>query len=184
MTDNMHNDIKKIVISEDAVQKRIKELGKKISQDYLGKNFIMIGVLKGAMFFIADLMRKISIPVIIDFLGVSSYGETSRNSGIVRIIKDLEENIENRHVLIVEDIIDTGLTLGYILKTLNLRKPASIKTCVFLNKTGRRLQDINIDYLGFEESSDFYVGYGLDYYDRYRHLPFICTLNEKVLEKR
>jgi hypoxanthine phosphoribosyltransferase len=178
---SMKDDVEKIVFSKELIEKKVTELGKKISSDYQGKNLIMIGVLKGAMFFVADLMRKISIPVIVDFIGVSSYGESTRSSGVVRIIKDLEEHIENKPVLIVEDIIDTGLTMGYLIKTLKLRKPSSIKVCALIDKKGRRLQEIPLDYVGFDVGNHFLVGYGLDYVDRYRHLPFICTLKEDRL---
>ncbi|MHC9540884.1 MAG: hypoxanthine phosphoribosyltransferase [Vulcanimicrobiota bacterium] len=178
----MNEDVEKIVFTTEEIEKKIIGLGNRISKDYQGKNLIMIGVLKGAMFFMADLMRKISIPVIIDFIGVSSYGESSRSSGVVRIIKDLEEHIENSHVLIVEDIIDTGLTLAYLMKTLSLRKPLDVKICVLINKKGRRLQDIPLDYTGFEMDNRFVIGYGLDYKDKYRHLPYICTLREDILK--
>jgi hypoxanthine phosphoribosyltransferase len=177
----MKDDVEKVLFSQEQIDKRVTELGKKISTDYQGKNLIMIGVLKGAMFFVADLMRKISIPVIVDFIGVSSYGEATRSSGIVRIIKDLEEQIENKPILIVEDIIDTGLTMAYLIKTLKLRKPSSIKICALIDKKGRRLQEIPLDYYGFEVANHFLVGYGLDYVDRYRHLPFICTIKEERL---
>jgi len=178
----MNEDVEKIVFTTEEIEKKVIGLGNRISQDYQGKNLIMIGVLKGAMFFMADLMRNISIPVIIDFIGVSSYGESSRSSGVVRIIKDLEEHIENSHVLIVEDIIDTGLTLAYLMKTLSLRKPLNVKLCVLINKKGRRLQDIPLDYVGFEMDNRFVIGYGLDYQDRYRHLPYICTLREDIFK--
>jgi hypoxanthine phosphoribosyltransferase len=177
----MREDSEKIVFSAEQIEKKVSELGKKISSDYQGKNLIMIGVLKGAMFFMADLMRKVSVPVIIDFIGVSSYGESTRSSGIVRIIKDLEEQIENKPILIVEDIIDTGLTMAYLIKTLKLRKPSSIKVCALIDKKGRRLQEIPLDYRCFEIDNQFLVGYGLDYVDRYRHLPFICTIKEDRL---
>jgi hypoxanthine phosphoribosyltransferase len=178
----MYEDVDTIIFSQEDIQNKIIALGKRISADYQGKSLLMIGVLKGAMFFVADLMRNISIPVIIDFIGISSYGETSRSSGVVRIIKDLEEHIENKHILIVEDIIDTGLTMSYLIKTLRLRRPASLKVCVLINKNGRRLQELPIDYIGFEMDNVFVVGYGMDYLDRYRHLPHICMLKEKVLE--
>jgi hypoxanthine phosphoribosyltransferase len=179
----MKEDVEKIIFTAEEIEKKVIELGNRISLDYQGKNLIMIGVLKGAMFFMADLMRKVSIPVVIDFIGVSSYGESSRSSGVVRIIKDLEEHIENSHVLIVEDIIDTGLTLAYLIKTLSLRKPSSIKTCVLINKKGRRLQDIPVDYVGFEMDNKFVIGYGMDFQDRYRHLSFICTLREEIFRQ-
>ena len=176
----MHPDVDTVIFSEKDIQNKVSALGKRISADYAGKNLILIGILKGAMFFMADLMRSISIPVIIDFIGISSYGEASRSSGVVRIIKDLEEQIENRHILIVEDIIDTGLTMSYLIKTLKIRKPASIKVCVLINKNGRRLLEIPVDYIGFEMDNVFVTGYGMDYLDRYRHLPYICTLKESV----
>ena len=178
----MRADIEKIIFSAEDIQKKVIELGAVISADYQSKNLIIIGVLKGAMFFVADLMRHISIPVIIDFIGISSYGESSKSSGVVRLIKDIEENIENKQILIVEDIIDTGLTLSYLIKTLKLRKPADIRVCVLLNKQGRRLTDISLDYVGFEIKNHFVVGYGLDFKDRYRHLPFIGLMKRKSQE--
>jgi len=135
----MRKNIDKIVFSQEDISKKVTELGKMISSDYNGKNLILVGVLKGSMFFVADLMRKLDIPVIIDFIGVSSYGEANRSSGAVRIIKDLEENIEGKSVLIVEDIIDTGLTIGYIAKTLALKKPSDIKLCVMVDKNRNRI---------------------------------------------
>jgi hypoxanthine phosphoribosyltransferase len=178
---NMYEDVDKVLFSQEDVQHKVIALGKRISADYQEKSLILVGVLKGAMFLMADLMRNMSIPVIIDFIGISSYGETTRNSGVVRIIKDLEEHIENKHILIVEDIIDTGLTMSYLVKTLKLRRPASLKICALINKNGRRLQDVEVDYIGFEMDNVFVVGYGMDYLDRYRHLPYICTLKESVL---
>lgn len=181
--DFMKSDIEKVVYSSSEIEERVARLGEDISRDYRGRGLVIAGILKGAMFFVADLMRHISIPVIIDFIGVSSYGETSRGTGVVRIIKDLEENIENKPVLLVEDIIDTGLTLNYLTKTLKLRKPQDIKSCVLINKQGRRLIDVTLDYVGFEMSNQFVVGYGLDYHDKYRHIPFVCTLKKKLIEQ-
>lgn len=179
----MKDDVERILFSAEEIQARVGELGKDISADYQGKNLIIIGVLKGAMFLMADLMRSISIPVVIDFIGISSYGESSRSSGVVRLIKDLEENIENKPILIVEDIVDTGLTLSYLMKTLKLRKPSDIKNCVLVNKQGRRLMEVPLDYVGFEVDNQFVVGYGLDFKDRYRHLPFIGILRKERMEQ-
>ncbi|MDQ7822162.1 MAG: hypoxanthine phosphoribosyltransferase [Candidatus Eremiobacteraeota bacterium] len=180
----MREEVAHILFSTEDIQKKIKELGARISSDYQGKNLILIGVLKGAMFFMADLMRQVSIPVIIDFIGISSYGESSKSSGAVRIIKDIEENIDNKPVLVVEDIVDTGLTMNYLLKTLRLRKPSSIKICVLIDKKGRRMQNIPLDYVGFEVENQHVVGFGLDYRDRYRHLPYLCTLKESLPQVR
>ena len=176
----MHEDIAKILITEEEIRKRIKELGEEISRDYNGKDPILVTVLRGAIVFLCDLMRKISIPITLDFLSISSYsGQTQ--TGVVRILKDLDENIENRQVILVEDIIDTGLTLNYILKTLKARRPADVRVCALLDKKVRRIVDVSIDYLGFEIPDEFVVGYGMDYNQRYRGLPFICILKKGII---
>lgn len=179
----MIEDIKEILIDTAAVAKRVKELGAQISADYAGKEILMIGVLRGAVIFMADLARAIDVPVAIDFMAVSSYGISSRSSGVVRILKDLDENVENKHLLIVEDIIDTGLTLKYLLENLESRKPASIKICTLLNKPSRRKTEVKIDYNGFDIPDYFVVGYGLDYAEKHRNLPFIGVLKPEAYER-
>lgn len=162
------------LIDEDALQTRIKELGQQISRDYAGKDLLLICVLKGGIMFLTDLMRQITIPHEVDFLAVSSYGKNVREStGVVRIVKDLDEPIDHRHVLIVEDIIDSGHTLDYITRNLETRSPASLKICTLLDKAERREVDIAIDYIGFTIADKFVFGYGLDLDEKFRELPFI-----------
>jgi hypoxanthine phosphoribosyltransferase len=173
-------DIQKILITEKEINDRVKELGAKISQDYNGMNPVLVCVLRGAIVFICDLIRQISIPVTLDFLSISSY-TGNQQTGIVRILKDLDENIENKSVILVEDIIDTGLTLNYILRTLKARKPENVRVCALLDKKVRRIVDIPIDYRGFEIPDEFVIGYGLDYRQQYRNLPFIGVLKEEIL---
>jgi hypoxanthine phosphoribosyltransferase len=174
-------DIREVLISEEALQQRVHELGTAISQDYAGKNPLMVGVLKGVVLFMADLLRAITIPVEVDFLGVSSYSSEARNSGLVRLEKDLEINIRGRHVLFIEDVIDTGLTLSYLLRNLQARQPASLEVCVLFNKGKNRLIEIPLKYKGFDLPDRFVVGYGLDYRERYRNLPFVGLLKSQVL---
>ncbi|MEG6586153.1 hypoxanthine phosphoribosyltransferase [Dendrosporobacter sp. 1207_IL3150] len=176
----MINDVESVLISTDKLQERIKELGEQISADYAGKEILAIGVLRGAVIFMADLTRAIKVPVAIDFMAVSSYGAGTSSSGVVRILKDLDEDIEGKHILIVEDIIDSGLTLTYLLENLKSRKPASIKLCTLLNKPERRKAEVQIDYNGFTVPDYFVVGYGLDYAEKYRNLPFIGILKPEV----
>lgn len=176
----MEEDIAKVLIAEEEIEKRIKELGEKISSDYRRKNPVLVTVLQGGIVFLCDLMREISIPITLDFLSISSYSGKTQ-TGVVRIIKDLDKSIENRYVILVEDIIDTGLTLNYILGTLKARKPADIRVCALLDKKVRRIVDITIDYIGFEIPDEFVVGYGMDYDQRYRNLPFIGVLKEEIL---
>src|SRR6056297_57644 len=168
--------IEEILIPENQIQKKIEELGNQISRDYQGKQLICIGVLRGAVIFLADLARYIKVPIIIDFMDISSYGASTESSGVVRIVKDLDENIEKKDVLIVEDIVDTGLTLDYIIRMLKSRNPASLKVCTLLNKKERRQIDIPIDYCGFEIPDKFVVGYGLDFDGLYRNIPYILVL--------
>lgn len=179
----MINDVERVLISEEELAKRIAEMGAEITADYAGKEILMIGVLRGAVLFMSDLARAIKIPVAIDFMAVSSYGAGTTTSGVVRILKDLDENIEGKHLLIVEDIIDSGLTLNYLLENLKSRKPASIKLCTLLNKPERRKVDVHIDYNGFTVPDYFVVGYGLDYAEKYRNLPFIGILKPEVYQK-
>lgn len=173
-------DIKEILLNEEELNKKVKEIGKKISEDYKGKDLILIGVLKGSVVFMADLMKEINIPCNMDFMAVSSYGNSSETTGVVRILKDLDFEIENRDVLIVEDIIDSGVTLKYLVDYLKGRKPASIEIVCLLNKQERRQADIDVKYIGFDVPDYFLVGYGLDYAEKYRNLPYIAILEEKV----
>ncbi len=172
----MHNNIAKILISESEIQDRVRELGACISKDYSGKDLLLICVLKGGVLFLSDLLRAITIPVSIDFMATSSYGAGTESSGVVRILKDLDVPIEGRDVLVVEDIIDTGHTLDYLLRILDERRPASLRICTLLNKAERREVEIQVDYIGFEIPNEFVVGYGLDYGERYRNLPYVGVL--------
>jgi len=174
-------DIGEIVISEEEIRQRVGEIGTAISSDYAGKCPILVGVLKGVLFLMADLLRIINIPSEVDFLAVSSYSAEARNKGMVRLVKDLEIPIYGRHVLFVEDVIDTGLTLNYLLKSLHERQPASLEVCVLFNKPTHRLVDIPLRYKGFDLPDRFVVGYGLDLRERYRNLPFIGLLKAEVL---
>jgi len=164
------------LISEDQINARIKEMGAEITRDYAGLNPLLIGVLKGACFFLSDLLRAIDTKLGIEFMAISSYGSSTRTSGEVRIMKDLDVPIEGRHILVVEDIVDTGLTLSYLLANLESRGPASVKLAALLDKFERREKDVKIDYLGFKIPDEFVVGYGLDFAERYRNLPFIGVL--------
>lgn len=174
------NDVESILLSEEKLAKRIAEIGAEITADYAGKEILMIGVLRGAVIFMSDLARSIKVPVAIDFMAVSSYGAGTTSSGVVRILKDLDENVEGKHILVIEDIIDSGLTLNYLLDNLKSRKPASIKLCTLLNKPERRKVDVKIDYNGFNVPDYFVVGYGLDYAEKYRNLPFIGILKPEI----
>lgn len=178
----MHPDILKINLTEEDINKRVKELGQQISQDYAGESILVIGILKGAMIFMADLVRHINIPTYLDFMAVSSYGASTQSSGAVRILKDLDKSIEGKHIIIVEDIVDTGLTLNYLLDNLRARGPASIKICTLLSKPDRRKAAVNVDYNGFFIPDEFVVGYGLDYDERYRNLPYIAVLKPEVYQ--
>jgi hypoxanthine phosphoribosyltransferase len=164
------------LISEEELRARIKEMGAEITRDYAGLNPLLIGVLKGACFFLSDLLRAIDTRVAIEFMAISSYGSSTRTSGEVRIMKDLDVPIEGRHILVVEDIVDTGLTLSYLLANLESRGAASVKLAALLDKFERREKDVKIDYLGFKIPDEFVVGYGLDFAERYRNLPFIGVL--------
>ena len=163
----------KVLVSEEEVDKRIRELGEQISKDYAGKDVHMICVLKGGVFFMCELAKRITVPVSMDFMSVSSYGDDTKSSGVVRIAKDLDEPLEGKDVLIVEDIIDSGRTLSYLMKVLQERKPASMRLCTLLDKPDRRVKMVYVDYTGFNIPDEFVVGYGLDYAQKYRNLPFI-----------
>lgn len=162
-----------VMISEEEVDARIAELGAKISKDYEGKTVHMICVLKGGVFFMCELAKKITVPVTMDFMSVSSYGNGTVSSGVVKIVKDLDDTIEGKDVLVVEDIIDSGRTLSYLLENLRNRKPSSLKLCTLLDKPDRRVTEVNVDYTGFEIEDKFVIGYGLDYAQKYRNLPYI-----------
>ncbi len=177
----MHNDIiQEVVVSEEMIQKRVKELGEEISRDYEGKEPILVSILKGGVYFLADLTRAMSIPHIVDFMVISSYGDSRETSGIVRMVKDLKEDIRDRHVLLVEDIVDTGLTADYLVKTLQTREPSSIEICSVLSKPSQRKIEVDIKYLGFDIPDKFVVGYGLDHKQLYRHLPFVCVFKPEM----
>ncbi len=173
---SLHEDVDEILITEASIQARTRELGRQISQDYAGQDLLLVCVLKGAVAFLTDLMRQITIPHEIDFMAISSYGASTESSGVVRILKDLDSNIEGRNVLIVEDIVDTGRTLNYISQNLRTRQPKSLRICTLLNKPSRREIDIPLDYVGFEIPNKFVIGYGLDFAEIYRSLPYIGVL--------
>ncbi|MDD6189724.1 MAG: hypoxanthine phosphoribosyltransferase [Clostridiales bacterium] len=176
----MLNDIERVLVSEAELEAKVQELADKIAADYKDKNPVFIGILKGSFVFMADLMRKINIYCDIDFMAVSSYGNKSKSSGAVNITKDLGQDIEGRHVVIIEDILDSGRTLSYLKKYLMNRAPASISICTLLDKPARREADINADYFGFDIPDEFVVGYGLDYAEHYRNLPFIGVLKPEI----
>lgn len=165
-----------VIVSEEDIRRRLKELGEAITRDYRGKDLVMVGVLKGAFVFLADLVREVDLPLEVDFVAVSSYGDDTVSSGVVRIIKDLDLDISGRHVLLVEDIVDTGLTLRYLVDLLKARDPASLEVCALLNKPAARKVEVEIKYCGFDIPSLFVVGYGLDCAERYRHLPYVKAL--------
>ena len=168
--------ISETLIDEETLKRRITELGEEISNDYTGQDLLLVGVLKGAVFFMSDLMRHLTVPCEIDFMAISSYAGATESSGVVRILKDLDMNIEGRHVLVVEDIVDTGLTLSYLRRTLLQRRPDSLEICALLTKPSRRQVELDIKYLGFEVPDEFVIGYGIDYAGAYRNLPDIRVL--------
>ena len=178
----MRDDIKEILFSEEKIASIVRNMGRQISEDYVGKNLFMVSVLKGSLLFMADLLRAVSIPCSIDFLCVSSYGNGTASSGEVRILKDLDCSLEGKDLLLVEDILDSGVTLSYLLRTLSARNPASIRLCTFLDKPERRRVKIHPDYVGAVVPDKFIVGYGLDYAERYRNLPFVGVLKPEVYE--
>ena len=169
-----------VLIDEPTLQSRIIELGEEISNDYAGKDLLLVGVLKGAVFFMADLMRSLTVPCEVDFMAISSYGAETDSSGVVRILKDLDIPLQGRDVLIVEDIIDSGLTLSYLMRNLRARDPASLEVCALLTKPGRREIEVPVKYVGFEIPNRFVIGYGLDYAERYRNLRYVGVLNEDL----
>jgi hypoxanthine phosphoribosyltransferase len=170
-----------VLIDKDSLAARIGELGREISEDYAGRDLLLLGVLKGAVFFMSDLMRHLTVPCEIDFMAISSYGASTDSSGVVRILKDLDLNIEGRHVLIVEDIIDSGLTLSYLVRNLESREPATLEICALLTKPARREIDVPVRYIGFEIPNKFVIGYGLDFAERYRNLPYVGVLHEDLM---
>jgi hypoxanthine phosphoribosyltransferase len=178
----IHPDIESVMISEQQLRERIAELGAEISRDYAGERVLLVAVLRGAALFLADLSRQITVPVELDFMAVSSYGSSTKSSGVVRILKDLDEQIEGRHVLVVEDILDTGLTLKYLLKNLASRKPASLEVVTLLNKEGKQRVPISCTYVGFVVPDEFVVGFGLDFAERYRNLPYIGVLRPSAYQ--
>jgi hypoxanthine phosphoribosyltransferase len=169
-------ELGEVLVSAEELQRRVGELGREISRDYEGKSLLLVGVLKGAVFFLSDLMRFIDVPVEVDFMAVASYGSATDSSGVVRILKDLDAAIEDRDVLIVEDIVDSGLTLQYLMRNLGSRNPRSLEVCALLTKPARRKVDLPTRYVGFEIADRFVVGYGLDYAERHRNLPFVAAL--------
>jgi hypoxanthine phosphoribosyltransferase len=174
------HDIESVLLSEEQIHNRVAELGAQISRDYEGKDPVLVGVMVGAAIFMADLIRHITIPCFLDFVAISSYGKESRSSGVVRIIKDLDESVESRHVIVVEDIVDTGLTLNYLTDSIRNRNVASVRVCSMLDKPSRRLTNVNVDYVGYEVPDEFVVGYGLDFAQRYRNLPYVGILRPEV----
>ncbi|HET7568631.1 MAG TPA: hypoxanthine phosphoribosyltransferase [Gaiellaceae bacterium] len=170
-----------VLIDEETLQTRIAALGEEISADYAGRDLLLVGVLKGAVFFLADLMRNLTVPCEIDFMAISSYGASTDSSGVVRILKDLDINIEGRDVLVVEDIIDSGLTLSYLMRNLEAREPASLEICALLTKPERREIDVPVRYTGFEIPNRFVIGYGLDFAERYRNLPYVGVLDPALV---
>lgn len=180
---SMVDDVAEVLISSEQIGERVCEIGERITRDYAGEKPLLVGILRGAVVVMGDLMRCIDLPCEIDFMDISSYGTGTSSSGVVRILKDLEEDITDRHVLIVEDIIDTGLTLSYIRRSLLARGPASLEICALLSKPSRRRVELDVKYLGFEVPDEFVVGYGLDFAGAYRNLPDICVLKPEVFAK-
>ncbi|MCY9592440.1 hypoxanthine phosphoribosyltransferase [Paenibacillus chitinolyticus] len=176
----MFNDIQEVFYSEEQIQAKVQELGTQISKDFEGRNPLVICVLKGAFIFMADLVKQVTIPLELDFMAVSSYGQSTKSSGVVKIIKDLDVSVEGRHVLIVEDIIDSGLTLSYLIDVLERRSAQSVSVVTLFNKPARRSVDLQPDYAGFEIPDAFIVGYGLDYAEKYRNLPYIGVLKPEI----
>ena len=178
----MNNDIKEVLYNEEQLRDKIRQMGARISKDYYGKDLILIGILKGSVIFMSDLLKEIAIPCKMDFMAVSSYGNSTKTSGVVRILKDLDFEIQGKDVLIVEDIIDSGVTLKYLMKCLSARKPSSLEIICLLNKPERRKVDIDVKYVGFDVSDFFIVGFGMDYAERYRNLPYIGILKDEIFK--
>ena len=180
-TTELERAVTEVLIDRETLQRRISELGEEISADYAGRDLLLVGVLKGAVFFMADLMRGLTIPCEIDFMAISSYGDSTDSSGVVRILKDLDINIEGRDVLVVEDIIDSGLTLSYLMRNLEAREPATLEICALLTKPERREIEVPVRYVGFEIPNRFVIGYGLDFAERYRNLPYVGILDPDLI---
>lgn len=176
----MKKDIKEVLFSEEKIMDTVKEMAKKISSDYEGKNLLVVGVLKGSVIFTSDLIKNITIPCEIDFMAVSSYGKSSETSGVVRILKDLDHSIEGKDLLIVEDIVDSGVTLSYLLEYLKTRKANSVEIVALLTKPSRRKVELDVKYSGLEVPDEFLVGYGLDFAEKYRNLPYVGVLKEEI----
>jgi hypoxanthine phosphoribosyltransferase len=181
VVDELAAGVAEVMIEEETLQARIAELGAEVTRDYRGRDLLLVGVLKGAIFFMADLMRRIELPCEVDFMAISSYGAGVDSSGVVRILKDLDVSIEGRNVLIVEDIVDSGLTLSYLIRNLEARHPASLEVCALLTKPQRRANDVECRYVGFEIPNRFVIGYGLDFAERYRNLPYIGVLRDELV---
>jgi hypoxanthine phosphoribosyltransferase len=181
MKTELERAVGEVLIEAGALRARVVELGEEISSYYEGRDLLLIGVLKGAVFFMADLMRHLTVPCEVDFMAISSYGAQTDSSGVVRILKDLDINIEGRHVLVVEDIIDSGLTLSYLMRNLESREPASLEVCALLTKPARREIDVPVRWVGFEIPNRFVIGYGLDFAERYRNLPYVGVLSEELM---
>lgn len=180
---SMNDDICAVLVSEQQLKDKVAQLGAQISQDYAGKDLVLVSILKGAVVFMADLMRAVTIPCSIDFMVVSSYGAGTTTTGLVKIIKDLDSDLSGKDVLIVEDILDTGVTLSNLVPMLKMRDPNSVRICAILDKPSRRRADIQADYIGFQVPDEFVVGYGLDYDEKYRNLPYVGVLKPSVYEK-
>ncbi len=181
MRTELERAVGEVLIDADALRARVAELGEEVSAEYAGRDLLLVGVLKGAVFFMADLMRHLTVPCEVDFMAISSYGAQTDSSGVVRILKDLDINIEGRHVLVVEDIIDSGLTLSYLMRNLESREPASLEVCALLTKPARREIDVHVRWIGFEIPNRFVIGYGLDFAERYRNLPYVGVLSEELI---
>src|SRR5436309_15888551 len=180
---DLHDDISEILVTEEGIRSKVAELGEQITRDYQGKNLLLLGTLKGAVPFIADLARAIHLPLQIDYMAISSYGNSPPSSGVVRILKDLEGPIDQKHVLIVEDIVDSGLTLHYQMEVLRQRRPLSLRVCALLDKKRERVKPVTMDYTGFQIPDRFVVGYGLDYAQVYRNLPYVGILKPSIYEE-
>lgn len=176
----VHPDVEEVLYTEDEIAERVRQLADLINRDYEERQVYLTGILKGAVVFTADLMRRLEVPVRLDFMAVSSYGVSSRSSGVVRILKDLDADVEGKHLLIVEDIVDTGLTLHYLLDGLRARRPATLAVCAFLDKPSHRRTEVTVDYTGYSVPDCFIVGYGLDYAGRYRNLPYLGILKKEI----
>lgn len=179
----MHKDLAYVLLEEEAIQKRVEELGRQITRDYEGKELVLVGILKGAVVFFSDLIRHVELPMSMDFMAISSYGNATKSAGVVRILKDLDKDIVGKHIIIVEDIVDSGLTLSFLKDNLVSRGAASLRICALLDKPERRKVDIKADYQGFTIPDAFVVGYGLDYAERYRNLPYIGVLKPEIYTK-